>query len=65
MGRAGLYFLPKNKKMNADGYLQVLQEQMLNSSTFMNVNCLCMIMNTATRQKRLKSFFEEHQIDLF
>ena len=28
-GRGGLYFLPKNKKMNAELYLQVLEEHML------------------------------------
>ena len=29
MGRAGLYFLPKNKKMNSDQYVKVLEEHML------------------------------------
>ena len=29
-GRGGLYFLPNNKKMNADLYLQVLDNHMLN-----------------------------------
>ena len=29
-GRGGLYFLPKNKKMNADLYRNVLEEHMLN-----------------------------------
>ena len=28
-GRGGLYFLPKNKKMNADLYLEVLEKDML------------------------------------
>ena len=28
MGRAGLYFLPKNKKMNSDQYVKVLEEHM-------------------------------------
>ena len=27
--RAGLYFIPKNKKMNADSYLKVLQGRKL------------------------------------
>ena len=46
-GRGGLYFLPINKKMNADLYLQVLEDHMLNfynlhgSEVFMHDNTPC------------------------
>ena len=51
-GREGLYFLPNNKKMNADLYLQVLEDHMLNFTTFMALRCLCTIVHPATRLGR-------------
>ena len=65
MGRAGLYFLPKNKSMNADAYLQVLQEHMLN--LFYIYECEVFMQNSAPcyKVKQVNIFFEEQQIDLF
>ena len=47
MGRAGLYFLPKNKKMKSDQYVKVLEEHMLSMfhihscEVFMQDNAPC------------------------
>ena len=46
-GMGGLYFLPNNKKMNANLYLQVLEDHMLNfyniygSEVFMHNSAAC------------------------
>ena len=47
MARAGLYFLPKNKKMKSEQYVKVLEEHMLNMfyihscEVFMQDNAPC------------------------
>ena len=51
-GIRGLYFLPINKKMNAELYLKVLREHMLNFSTFMGLKCLCMIVHPVLKPER-------------
>ena len=62
-GRGGLYFLPNNKKMNADLYLQVLEDHMLNfyniysSEVFMHNSAPCHKARKVTRyleQKQIK-----------
>ena len=59
-GRQGLYFLPNNKKMNADLYLQVLEDHMLNfynihgSEVFMHGSAPCHKARKVTRYFKLK-----------
>ena len=59
-GKGGLYFLPKNKKMNAKVYLQVLVEHMLNfyhihgSEVFMHDSALCHKARKITRYLKQK-----------
>ena len=63
-GRGGLYFLPKNKKMNADLYLEVLEKHMLNlflihvSEVFMHDGAPC------HKAKKVARFLEQHQIKI-
>ena len=63
-GRGGLYFLPKNKKINAEFYLQVLEEHMLNfyhihgSEVFMHDSALC------HKARKITRYFEQKQISL-
>ena len=56
MGRAGLYFLPKNKKMNSDHYVKVLEEHML--SMFHIHSCEVFMQDNANAisQKKLRIF---------
>ena len=59
-GRRGLYFLPKNKKMNAEFYLQVLEEHMLSfyhihgSEVFMHDSAPCHKARKITRYLKQK-----------
>ena len=59
-GRRGMYFLPKNKKMNADLYLQVLEDHMLNfynihgSEVFMHDSAPCYKARKVTRHLEQK-----------
>ena len=61
-GREGLYFLPQNKKMNAELYLQVLEEHMLNfyhihgSEVFMHDNAPC------HKARKILRYFEQNPI---
>ena len=61
-GRGGLYFLPKNKKMNVELYLQVLEEHMLNfyhihgSEVFMHDSAPC------HKARKITRHFEQKQI---
>ena len=62
--RGGLYFLPKNKKVNADLYVKVLVEHMLNfflihgSEVFMQDNAPC------HKVKKMTRFLEQQQINV-
>ena len=59
-GRGGLYFLPNNKIMNADLYLQVLEDHMLNvyniygSEVFMRDSAPCHKARKVTRYLKQK-----------
>ena len=63
-GRGGLYFLPKNKKMNAELYLQVLEEHMLNfyhiysSEVFMHDSAPC------HEARKIMRYLEQKQISV-
>ena len=63
-GRGGLHFLPKNKKMNAELYLQVLEEQMLNfyhiygSEVFMHDSAPC------HNARKITRYLEQKQINV-
>ena len=63
-GREALYFLSKSKKINADFYLKVLEENMLNffrihgSEVFMHDSTPC---HTA---KKVTRFLEQQQINV-
>ena len=61
-GRGGLYFLPKNKKMNAELYLQVLEEYMLNfyhihsSEVYIHDSAPC------HKARKITRYFEQNTI---
>ena len=63
-GRGGLYLIPKNKKMNAVLYLQVLEEHMLNfcnihgSEAFMHDSAPC------HKDRKIKRYLEQKQISV-
>ena len=63
-GRGGLYFLPNNKKMNADLYLQVLEDHMLNfyniygSEVFMNDSAPC------HKARKVTKYLDQKQINI-
>ena len=63
-GSGGLYFLPKNKKMNAELYLQVLEEHMLNfyhihsSEVYMHDSALCL------KARKIMRYLEQKQISV-
>ena len=59
-GRGSLYFLPKNKKMNAELYMQVLEDHMFNfynihgSEVFMHDSAPCHKARKVTRYLKQK-----------
>ena len=59
MGRAVLYFLPKNKKMNSNQYVKVLEEQML--SMFHIHSCEVFMQNNAPchKSKKVTNFLQQ------
>ena len=63
-GRGGLYFLPQNKKMNAELYQQVLEEHMLNfyhihgSGVFMHDSVPC------HKARKITRYLEQKQISV-
>ena len=63
-GRGDQYFLPKNKKMTAELYLQVLEEHMLNfyhihgSVVFMHDSALC------HKARKITRYLEQKQISV-
>ena len=62
MGRAGLYFLPKNKKMNSDQYVKVLEEHML--SMFHIHSCEVFMKDNAPchKSKKVTNFLQQQKI---
>ena len=62
--RGGLYFLPKNKKINADLFLQVLEDHMLNfynihgSEVFMHDSAPC------HKARKVTRYLEQKQINI-
>ena len=63
-GRGGLHFLPKNKKMNANLYLPVLEDHMLNfynihgSEVFMHDSAAC------HKARKVTGYLEQKQINI-
>ena len=63
-GRGGLHFLPKNKKMNAELHLQVLEEHVLNfyhihgSEKFMHDSAPC------HKARKITRYLEQKQISV-
>ena len=64
MGRGGLYFLPKNKKMNGEAYIKVLEEHML--SMFRIHNCEMFMQDSAPchKSKKVMKFFQDKNINV-
>jgi len=62
MGRAGLYFLPKNQEINGETYIKVLEEHMLDlfhihgCKVFMQDNAPC------RTSKKVKNYIQQKQI---
>ena len=63
MGRAGLYFLPKNKKMNSDQHVKVLEEHML--SMFHIHSCEVFMQDNAPchKSKKVTNFLQQQKIE--
>jgi len=63
-GKGDLYFLPKNKKMNAELYLQVLEDHMLNfyhihgSEVFMHDSAPC------HKARKITRYLEQKQVSV-
>ena len=63
-GRGIQYFLPQNKKMNAELYLQVLEEHMLN---FYHVHGFEVFMHDSApchKARKISRYFEQKQISV-
>ena len=62
-GRGGPYFLPKNKKMNANLYLQVLEDHMLN---FYNIHVEVFMHDSAPchKTRKVTRYLEQKQINI-
>ena len=62
MGRAGLYFWPKNKKMNSDQYVKELEEHML--SMFHIRSCEVFMQNNVPchKSKNVANFFQQQKL---
>ena len=63
-GRGGLYFLPKNKKMIANLYLQVLEDYMLN---FYNIRDIEMFMHDSApchKARKVTRYLKQKQINI-
>ena len=62
--RGGIYFLPKNNKINADIYLQVLEDHMLN---FYNIHGSEVFMHNSVpchKTRKVTRYLEQKQINI-
>ena len=64
MGRAGLYFLPKNVTMKSANYMEVLRDHMLNFWPIHDCNLFMHDGAAPHRSKAVKDFLETNKIDV-
>ena len=62
MGRAGLYFLPKNKKMNSDQYVKVLEEHMLSMFHIRSSEVFMQGIAPCHKSKKTTNFLQQQKI---
>ena len=63
-GRGGLYFLPKNKKMNAEVYLQVLEEHMLNFYDIHGSEVIIHDSASCHKARKITRYLEQKQLNV-